>query len=192
MFTTIKDNKNNQRKILEKKRILLQKEKGHTSKNLIRNLINFDKFNKYKIIASFVSIKTEISTLTLNNYIIEQNKILCLPVIKKESNKLIFRKHDMKKDLIEGRYGVKEPNVFNKELLPELIFTPCLAFDEIGYRLGYGGGYYDRTFSYFQKIKHKFISVAVAFDDQKIEKVISDSNDQKIDYILTEKKLYKV
>ena len=188
----IKESKNNLRKILEKKRIFLKQEHNDTSKNLIKNLINLDKFNKYKIIASFISIKTEISTKVLNNYIIKQNKILCLPVIKKESKKLIFRKYDMKKDLIVGKYGIKEPDKINEELLPELIFTPCLAFDKIGYRLGYGGGYYDRTFSYFKKIKHKFISVAIAFDDQKIKKVIHDSNDQKINYILTEKKLYTV
>ena len=187
-----KESKNNQRKILEKKKILLKKENNDTSKNLIKNLINLDKFNDYKIIASFVSIKTEISTKVLNNYIIKKNKILCLPTIKKESKKLIFRKYDVKKDLIVGKYGIKEPDKINEELLPDLIFTPCLAFDKIGYRLGYGGGYYDRTFSYFKKIKHKFVSVAVAFDDQKIEKVIHDSNDQKINYILTEKKLYKV
>ena len=54
-----KESKNNQRKILEKKRILLKKENNDTSKNLIKNLINLDKFNDYKIIASFVSIKTD-------------------------------------------------------------------------------------------------------------------------------------
>ena len=60
------------------------------------------------------------------------------------------------------------------------------------FRLGFGGGYYDKTFSYLKKIKHKFISIAVAFDDQKIDELAHDKYDQKIDYILTEKKLYTV
>ena len=85
-----------------------------------------------------------------------------------------------------------QPSDLSKELLPEIILTPCLAFDENGFRLGYGGGYYDKTFSYLKKIKHKFISIAVAFDGQKIDKLVHDKYDQKIDYILTEKKLYKV
>ena len=85
-----------------------------------------------------------------------------------------------------------QPSDLSKEFLPEIILTPCLAFDENGFRLGYGGGYYDKTFSYLKKIKHKFISIAVAFDDQKIDKLVHDKYDQKIDYILTEKKLYRV
>ena len=85
-----------------------------------------------------------------------------------------------------------QPSDLSKEFLPEIILTPCLAFDENGFRLGYGGGYYDKTFSYLKKIKHKFISIAVAFDDQKIDELVHDKYDQKINYILTEKKLYKV
>ena len=85
-----------------------------------------------------------------------------------------------------------QPDDQNKEFLPEIILAPCLAFDESGFRLGYGGGYYDKTFSYLKKIKHKFISIAVAFDDQKINTLVHDKYDQKIDYILTEKKLYTV
>ena len=60
-----------------------------------------------------------------------------------------------------------------------------------GFRLGYGGGYYDKTITYLKKKKHKFISIAIAFDDQKVKNVIHNNYDQRIDYILTEKKLYR-
>ena len=94
--------------------------------------------------------------------------------------------------MVSGKFGIMQPSDLSKEFLPEIILTPCLAFDEYGFRLGYGGGYYDKTFFYLKKIKHKFISIAVAFDDQKIDELVHDKYDQKIDYILTEKKLYKV
>ena len=94
--------------------------------------------------------------------------------------------------LIPGKFGVMEPKYLSKDLFPEIILTPCLAFDKNGFRLGYGGGYYDKNFSYFKSMNHKFISIAVAFDDQKVDEVVHDSLDQKINYILTEKKLYKV
>ena len=94
--------------------------------------------------------------------------------------------------MVPGKFGIMQPSDLNNEYLPEIILTPCLAFDERGFRLGYGGGYYDKTFSYLKNIKHKFISIAVAFDGQKINKLVHDKYDQKIDYILTEKKLYTV
>ena len=75
--------------------------------------------------------------------------------------------------------------------MPDVILTPCLAFDDYGFRMGYGGGYYDRTFAEFKRIGHRFISIVVAFEEQKVDKITTDKFDQRIDYILTEKKLYK-
>ena len=149
-------------------------------------------FKNYKIIASFISFKSEISTQFLNEFLLNNGKILCLPIIKNNSETLNFIEYNLKTKLVSGKFGIMQPSDLSKEFLPEIILTPCLAFDENGFRLGYGGGYYDKTFSYFKKIKHKFISIAVAFDDQKIDELVHDKYDQKIDYILTEKKLYKV
>ena len=87
-------------------------------------------------------------------------------------------------------FGILEPNENCEALFPELILTPCLAFDKYGYRLGYGGGYYDKTFNKYNNIGHSFISVTVAFDGQRVNNVVNDQNDQKTDYILTEKKIY--
>ena len=63
-----------------------------------------------------------------------------------------------------------------------------LAFDNYGFRLGYGGGYYDKTFSYLKNNKKKS-SVGYAFDNQKVNKVPKDEFDIKLDYVITEKNL---
>ena len=149
-------------------------------------------FKNYKIIASFISFKSEISTQFLNEFLLHNGKILCLPIIKNNSETLNFIEYNLKTKLVSGKFGIMQPSDLSKEFFPEIILTPCLAFDENGFRLGYGGGYYDKTFSYLKKIKHKFISIAVAFDDQKIDELVHDKYDQKINYILTEKKLYRV
>ena len=85
---------------------------------------------------------------------------------------------------------IKEPDHTNEILVPDLLFVPCLAYDKHGFRLGYGGGYYDRTFTHLKKNKVKFISVGYAFDDQKVTKVPKDKFDIKLDYVITEKKIY--
>jgi 5-formyltetrahydrofolate cyclo-ligase len=154
-------------------------------------LIKFDWFKKSEVIASFISIKSEISTNFLNIFIQESKKILCLPVIEDDSEALVFRKYLQGEVLINGKFNIKEP-LKTKIYLPDIIFTPCLAFDNFGFRLGYGGGYYDKTISYLNTVNHKFKTVGLAYDDQKIDEVAHDSLDQKLNYILTEKQLYKI
>ena len=191
-MTEINVNKEHQRKISIKKRATLKDKNSNASKTLQDHLNGLINFQNYKIIASFISFKSEISTQFLNEFLLNNGKILCLPIIKNNSETLNFIEYNLKTKLVSGKFGIMQPSNLSKEFLPEIIFTPCLAFDENGFRLGYGGGYYDKTFSYLKKIKHKFISIAVAFDDQKIDELVHDKYDQKIDYILTEKKLYKV
>ena len=105
--------------------------------------------------------------------------------------RLIFKQFKPKDNLIVGKFGVKEP-LDSDIYLPDIIFTPCLAYDKFGFRLGYGGGYYDKTISYLYSINHNFLTIGLAYDDQKIDKVVHDHLDQKLNYILTEKQLYKI
>ena len=93
--------------------------------------------------------------------------------------------------LSNGSYGVKEP-LKNDCYFPDIIFIPCLAFDKQGFRLGYGGGFYDKTISYLKAIKHNFLTIGFAYDDQKVSNVVHDGLDQKLNYILTEKQLYEI
>ncbi len=159
-------------------------------KNLFDELfkkINFDTFN---VISSFVSVNSEINTTKLNKYILEKKKILCMPIIFEKNQYLKFRKFTGYDDMIDGFMKIKEPPETNVILIPEILFVPCLAYDSNGFRLGYGGGYYDKTFEYLNKIKRNFISVGYAFDDQKVNDLPKDKFDIKLDYVITEKKIY--
>ena len=177
--------------VCSKKRYVLKKNDKKLSFELEKRISEIEELKKVKVVASFISIKTEISSKSLNNYLFSLKKKICLPVILNNNKYLIFRSYDKKTLLKKGRFGIPEPSKKKEELLPDLILTPCLAFDQYGYRLGYGGGYYDRTFKKFHKLSHPFISVAVAYDGQKINKIIKDHNDQKMNYILTEKEIYR-
>ena len=154
-------------------------------------MLSYKWFHESKVIASFLSIKSEISTLSLNNFINDQGKILCLPtILKKNKGSLEFKSYREEDDLIIGEYDIQEPKN-NKILLPDIIIVPCLGFDREGFRLGYGGGYYDKTISSFFSFGHSFLTVGLAYDDQKVEKIVRGSYDQKLNYILTEKQLYE-
>tara|TARA_B100000886_G_scaffold307701_1_gene240916 strand:- start:154 stop:735 length:582 start_codon:yes stop_codon:yes gene_type:complete len=188
-------------KITDQKKIL-RKEQFKIREKIFSNVLNsfnhilFEElfsninFNNSKIISSFVSINTEISTKKLNDFILKKNKVLCFPVVKKENSHLIFRKFTSNEEMINGFMNIKEPSIKNQIMIPEILFVPCLAFDSYGYRLGYGGGYYDKTFSYLHKIKSKFTSIGYAFDNQKVSDLPKDRFDMKLDYVITEKKIY--
>ena len=182
--------KKKQRKEQTKKRSLI--DTSILSNNFFyKKLNNYDWFNNSKIIASFLSIKSEISTNDLNQYLLSLGKILCLPVIENNEEVLIFKRYCIGDVLKKGKFGVKEP-VNSLTHLPDIIFVPCLAFDENGFRLGYGGGYYDKSIANLYSIKHKFISIGLAYEEQKVKNVVHDNLDQKLNYILTEKQLYNI
>ena len=184
--------KKEQRNLLSKRRSILKNQINVNNDFFLRKLLSCKWFQESKIIASFLSIKSEISTTFLNNFIENQSKILCLPVMDNENKKcLTFKTYSKGDNLVIGNFNVQEPSNV-KIYLPDIIFTPCLGFDLKGYRLGYGGGYYDKTISYLCSIGHYFLTVGFAYDDQKVEEVVRDSYDQKLNYILTEKQLYKV
>ena len=184
--------KKNQRYESSKKRLILNKSINIESLFFDNILRSTEWFKNSKIVASFLSIKSEIPTIFLNQIVEKYGKVLCLPTMpKNDSGILIFKKYFIGDKLLEGSYGVKEP-LNNNVYLPDIIFTPCLAFDINGFRLGYGGGFYDKTISYLNTIKHNFLTIGLAYDDQKVNNVVHDDLDQKLNYILTEKQLYKI
>ena len=179
------------RKILTKKRSLIKKNsKKEFSLQFFNKLIESINFDEIKYVASFISIRSEISTNQLNEKIIELKKTLSFPVIQKNSQELIFKKFLSNENFKLGKYDIPEPISENKEILPQLFFVPCLGFDLNGYRVGYGGGFYDKTFVKFKRLNLKFYTVGFSFDDQKQKEIPRENFDYKLDFVLTEKQLY--
>ena len=84
--------------------------------------------------------------------------------------------------------GIPEP-VSTKIIYPDLILVPLVGFDKNKFRLGYGGGYYDRYIEKVGKLK-KFKTVGLSFSFQEIEKLPINKFDRKLDFIITENKIY--
>ena len=192
MNTTIDFLKKKQRDLLIKKRYKLNDSVNLENNNFFEILKEKEWFDKSKIIASFMSIKSEIPTKRFNEFIEKMEKIICLPVmVDSLFPPLVFKLYTKEKNLKKGKFGVLEP-VGSKSYIPDIIFTPCLAFDLEGNRLGYGGGYYDKTISHIKLLNNNLLTIGLAYDKQKIDYVEHDDFDQKLNYILTEKQLYKV
>ena len=191
MMNETLNQKKNLRKILTEKRNLIKK-----NTNLEFNIDAFNqlteqiKFNAVDCIGSFMSIRSEISTKQLNTTILEMKKKLAFPTIEKNLETLTFKTTNSHKSFKMGKFNIPEPTNNNNEIIPQLFFVPCLGFDLEGFRIGYGGGFYDKTFAKLKQLNLVFYTVGFAYDDQKQNKLPVEKFDYKLDFVLTEKQLY--
>ena len=161
-----------------------KKNMSHVHLRPLLNNINSD------YVGSYVDYNFELSTNSLNKYLIEKNINICLPKINSQSKEINFFKFSTGTKLIKNKYNILEPEVTNEIIFPKLVLVPLLAFNESGFRLGYGGGFYDKYFS--SQEEKDIIKVGLGFSFQKANQIPIESHDQKLDWILTESYLYKV
>ena len=111
-----------------------------------------------------------------------------LPVVVKKGEPLIFRQWHPGLALMSGGFGTEVPPPSAPELEPQVLIVPLLAFDGEGYRLGYGGGFYDRTLDKLRTGSAADpLAIGVAFSAQHVSRVPRDDYDQPLDWIVTEK-----
>ena len=110
---------------------------------------------------------------------------LALPVVVAADSPLLFRAYSFGDVLVKSRFDPEVPGEDKEELVPGLLLVPLLAFDRRGYRLGYGGGYYDRTLTLLRR-RGPVLAVGLAFREQEIEQVPADAMDQRLDWIVTQ------
>jgi 5,10-methenyltetrahydrofolate synthetase len=96
-----------------------------------------------------------------------------------------FFEWSFKDPLIIGKFGIPQP-ISKKKIYPDILFVPLVAFNKYKFRLGYGGGYYDRYIQKTKKIK-KILTIGMAFSFQKVKSLPINEYDKKLDFILTEK-----
>mgnify|MGYP001230074481 CR=1 FL=1 len=142
---------------------------------------------KKKIIGSYYPINFEVDTLDLMLKFKQKGFQISLPVIKNNFN-IDFYKWNLKDPLYLNNYGIPEPNR-EKKVKPNILLIPLVAFDKELNRLGYGGGYYDRLLRKKENIAITKIGLALSF--QKVSKVPINRFDEKLNYIVTERSLYK-
>jgi len=105
-----------------------------------------------------------------------------LPVVVQEGAPLAFRHWAPETPLEPDRYGIPTP-MAGEWLIPDLILLPLNGFDGEGYRLGYGGGYFDRTLA---ALCPRPLAVGVGFEINRLPTIRPESHDQRLDWLVTE------
>ena len=137
-----------------------------------------------KTISGFRAFREEIDPEPLLIRLHGEGHALALPVIEDKGLPLIFRAWQPGDPLNAGPWGIEQPLEQAKVTAPDIVLVPLLAFDQQGYRIGYGGGFYDRSLAKLRSSK-QIISIGLAFDEQLIDAVPHLDYDERLDWMLT-------
>lgn len=137
-----------------------------------------------RTISGYMPIRTEIDPLSVMAKMSETG-FVTLPVIEAANQPLTFRVWTPDCELVPGPYGAKVP-VSGDWLEPDVLIVPLVAFNRSGGRLGYGGGFYDRTLEML-RARRKTIAVGFAYSGQEDQNLPLESTDQPLDAIVTER-----
>lgn len=167
------------------------------SASITNQLLSMDNFTKAEVIMCYLSFGNEVDTKNFIKVCQDLNKRLLVPVIVKDiKGKSILEASeviDFENDLAPGTMGIMEPKLGCQRIIdPKLIdfiVIPGLAFDRLGNRLGYGGGYYD---GFLARTKPECTKIAITFTKQIVEQIPTEEHDIPIEKILTEEGLIKI
>jgi 5-formyltetrahydrofolate cyclo-ligase len=140
------------------------------------------------IVSGFMPMKSEINPLPLLRSLAQVGAMLALPVVSGRGKPLIMRAWQWGEPLNAGVWGIREPKPDAKEVDPDILLVPLLAFDRFGYRLGYGGGYYDLTIAGLRARK-RITAVGIALSAQEVARVPTTPRDARLDLVLTEREV---
>lgn len=135
------------RRLLRKERAAVaQRERADLDQKISIHLRNWSAYKQARKVMIYLSFGWEIETRPLVSDLLEQGKKVFVPVVQKQKRLLIPTSYTWETVLVSGDFGIQEPISGETIAAPllDLIVVPGLAFSPAGYRLGYGGGYYDR------------------------------------------------
>lgn len=136
-------------------------------------------------VAGYWPIADEADVVPLLTAMAERGTTVCLPVVVAKASPLEFRRWLPGDDLVPGPHGTAHPGKAAPLVTPTLLLVPLLAFDRRGGRLGYGGGYYDRTLAALRQ-QGSVLAVGIAYRAQEFPELPLDAFDQRLDWIVTE------
>ena len=182
-----------QEKAAERRRALARREAAHTSgvdeaanEHLYLHLTSLVEVNAGPplVVSAYMPIRTELNPLPTMRRLVDNGHTVCVPVISASGHPLDFAEWSPDALMVDGPFGAAVPAEL-RLVEPEIVVTPLLAFDRRGYRLGYGGGFYDRTLTGL-RVRGLGYAVGFAYAAQEIHVVPIDEYDAPLDAIVTE------
>lgn len=135
------------------------------------------------VVSGFSPIADEFRVWPLLRRLAGEGYRLALPVMQGKGKPLLFRAWAPGDAMDKAVWNIAEPKPDKPVLEPDILIVPLLAFDRAGRRLGYGGGFYDRTLR-SMRARKAIVAVGLAFDEQQVDAVPHLDYDERLDWVL--------
>lgn len=140
--------------------------------------------HKPHILGLYHHVQSEFETLPLAALAWKKKLDVALPVVVGQAAPLLFCPWKEGEPLEPGAFKILEPSDKSLSVFPDVLLIPLLAFDQSGARLGYGGGFYDRTISQL-RARGGVCAIGLAYDFQELPELPTGPYDEPLDFVLT-------
>lgn len=137
------------------------------------------------VVSGFLPIRSEIDPRPLMSALRGRGARICVPAIL-DGETIVFRELLPGAELVDNGFGTSAPGPGAAVLEPDLMLVPLAAFDAVGHRIGYGGGYFDRAIARLHANGRQPRLIGIAFDCQEVASVPAQPHDIALDAVLTE------
>lgn len=182
--TKLKAKKELRAKALDRRKMAFERHGSEASRKIAAHGVDFLAVSSGAIVSGFAAINDEINPAPLMTWLQAEGFRLALPVMQGRGKPLLMRAWTPGDAMKAAAWGIAEPLDDKPALDPDILLVPLLAFDARGYRLGYGGGFYDRTLQRLRKLK-PIVAVGLAYDELRVDAVPAESYDERLDWVLT-------
>jgi 5-formyltetrahydrofolate cyclo-ligase len=186
-MTLIEQKRELRRVMLERRQGLDEVERRAAPQALVEMYRRERPFAPKGVVTGFWPINDELDIRPLMHELAGAGCQLALPVVQGKGKPLVFRAWSPGEALDAGVFGTFHPPADRPALEPDALLVPLLACDEEGWRVGYGGGFYDRTLRGL-RARRAVVAVGVAFNVQFISAVPHGADDERLDWLLTDKR----
>lgn len=188
LCTMSNDKKILRRKFLSERAAQDAEDKQSADRQIAAQVLEHESYRRAGCIFAYVSTPQEIDTRALLREALAAGKTVCVPLCG-AAGEMTARQITSLDELRPGAHGIDEPSDTMREILPEeidLVLVPALACDKQGYRLGYGGGYYDRFLC-----RTGAVRMALCAEKRLVESLPHTALDQRCHWIITERQVLR-
>lgn len=164
---------------------------GTAGREIAENLLAAGMIEAGAAVSGFWPIDDEVDVHPALRKLAALGHAVALPVVVGRGKPLVFRRWVDGDELAAGPFGIRQPLCDAPEIEPRALLVPLLAFDRAGYRLGYGGGYYDRSLAGLRR-RGDVLAIGIAWAGQEMTAVPHGAHDQRLDWIVTEREAIRV